>query len=263
MLFMKTGADFEITNGPLPLIKCKALRCPHGFSTRYGGVTEDEHRGTLDLGAGDGEDVSENRKRFFSSLTATSDRAFSAKQIHSNKVLTVKSENLGQYFECDGFVTNERGLLLTVKVADCVPILLEDCKNGVIAAVHSGWRGTAGAIVTEAVRKMCLLGAELGSIRAAIGPSIHPCCYEVDDPFVSAFEASERAEALLPFITPTEREGRYMADLQGMNAALLREAGVENVYESRLCTCCERETLFSHRGSGGKRGLMMAGIILP
>ena len=256
------GKDFEIKSRVVPILTCNALTYPHGFSTRLGGVTEGE-RGTLDLGAGDGEDVSENRRRFFASLGTTADRAFSAKQIHSRKIMTVNSSDLGGYFECDGFVTDEAGLLLTVKVADCVPILLEDSKNGVIAAVHSGWRGTAAAIVSEAVSKMCLLGAEREEIKAVIGPSIHSCCYEVDEPFVCAFRESENADILLPFITPAEKEGKYYADLQKMNGALLKNADVGKIYVSPLCTCCEREILFSHRGSGGKRGLMMAGIVIP
>jgi YfiH family protein len=244
----------------------------HCFTTRKGGVSEG-HCNSLNFSKSrDSEpsNVNENARRLAESLCLDYNKLTAVPQVHGCDVAVIYDENCGAGFSrspfgrgYDAMITDVRGIPLMTLHGDCVPVFLYDPVRHAIGMVHSGWRGTAGAIVTEAVRKMCLLGAELGSIRAAIGPSIHPCCYEVDDPFVSAFEASERAEALLPFITPAEREGRYMADLQGMNAALLREAGVENVYESRLCTCCEWEMLFSHRGSGGKRGLMMAGIILP
>lgn len=251
------------TDDRLPLIKSDAMTFPHGFSTRLGGVSRGDGRDTLDLGAGDGDDVFENRKRFASALGSEVGAMFSAKQIHSDRVLAVKGGDLGQYFECDGFVTAERGLLLTVKVADCVPILLEDAEAGVIAAVHAGWRGTASGIALRAVEKMAELGADPKGITALIGPSIHSCCYEVDDPFVSAVEKMGYGELLMPYILPSEREGHYFADLQGMNAKLLGAAGVTSVHVCPMCTCCERELLFSHRGSGGKRGLMMAGIIMP
>jgi YfiH family protein len=255
------GSDFTLTNAPLPPIKCSALEYTHGFSTRLGGVSTEEGKQSLDLGAGTGSDVSENRKRFASSLFCDLENMFSAKQVHSGIVETVGRENRGQQYECDGFVTAEKGLLLTVKIADCVPVLLEDAKNGVIGAVHAGWRGTVKGIVKNAVEKMILLGAKPENIKAVIGPSIHPCCYEVDDPFVCAVKESECSEVALKFIS-SQGNGRYRADLQGMNRALLAESGVKSICVSPLCTCCNKELLFSHRGSNGKRGLMMAGIVI-
>ncbi len=252
-----------IKSGALPLLLSSNIKCSHGFSTREGGVSHGDGLDTLDLGMGKERDVTENRRRFASALGSDVSRMFSAKQIHSSIVEAVTKNDLGRYFECDGFVTNEKGLLLTVKVADCVPILLYD-GIGVIGAVHAGWRGTVSGIAVNAVKKMISLGAAAENIKVAIGPCIHSCCYEVDIPFVNAVKESEYGSELLQFVTPSDKEGYFYADLPEMNRHLLALSGIknENINICPSCTCCESDRFFSHRASRGKRGLMMGGIIL-
>lgn len=249
--------------GELPILVSENIIFSHGFSTREGGVSHGNGLDTLDLGMGDENDVKENRRRFAAALGSDISNMFSAKQIHSNIVEAVTKDDLGRHFECDGFVTNEKGFLLTVKVADCVPIILSD-ESGVIAAVHAGWRGTVSGIAINAVKKMISLGATAENIKVAIGPCIHSCCYEVDIPFVNAVKEAEYGKELLPFIVPAEKEGKFHADLTEMNRHLLASAGVkkENINICPVCTCCESDNYFSHRASHGKRGLMMGGIIL-
>ncbi|MBQ7779536.1 MAG: peptidoglycan editing factor PgeF [Clostridia bacterium] len=250
-------------SGALPLLISDNISCSHGFSTREGGVSHGDGLDTLDLGMGTEEDVRENRRRFASALGGDISNMFSAKQIHSNIVETVTKNDLGRHFECDGFVTSEKELLLTVKVADCVPILLYD-DSGVIGAVHAGWRGTVSGIAVSAVKKMISLGASAENIKTAIGPCIHSCCYEVDIPFVRAVKEAEYGSELLTFITPAKTEGKFYADLPSMNRHLLTLSGVkdENINICPSCTSCENDVFFSHRASHGKRGLMMGGIIL-
>ena len=181
-------------------------------------------------------------------------------------VETVSERDLEKAFSCDGFVTDRPGLLLTVKTADCIPILLCDPKHAVIAAVHAGWRGTVAGIALSAVGAMRALGADPAELIAAIGPCIHRSCYEVDEPFREAVAAAPAGAGLLGFLTPIpEKTGRYLADLVAMNRRLLTEAGVpeENIFATGFCTACAPELFFSHRASGGRRGLMMAGIRLP
>ncbi len=249
--------------GALPLLVSSNIKFSHGFSTREGGVSRGNGLDTLDLGMGEAKDVTENRRRFASALGSDISRMFSAKQIHSSKVETVTEYDLGRHFECDGFVTGEKNLLLTVKVADCVPILLSD-ESGVIGAVHAGWRGTVSGVQVNAVKAMVALGASPERITAAIGPCIHPCCYEVDIPFVNAVKESEYGAELLPFITPSKTDGKFYADLPNMNRHLLVLSGVrhESINICRHCTSCESNIFFSHRASHGKRGLMMAGILM-
>lgn len=255
---------FFLKKGNIPYLVCGGITFTHGFSTREGGVSRGNGLDTLDLGMGNENDVYENRRRFALALSSDISSMFSAKQIHSTKVVTVTSSDIGKRFECDGFVTKEKGLLLTVKVADCVPILLSDEKNGVIAAVHAGWRGTVNGIASEAVRAMTELGAEVRHIKAAIGPCIHPCCYEVDIPFVNAVKEARYGKELLPFIVPSDKDDKLFADLPSMNLQLLTLCGLseKNITISSQCTCCESNVFFSHRASGGKRGLMMAGIVM-
>ncbi len=258
---MKMGG-FEKT-GALPLLTSDNISCSHGFSTREGGISHGNGLDTLDLGMGAEEDVKENRRRFASAFGSDISNMFSAKQIHSNIVEIVTQKDLGRHFECDGFVTNEKDLLLTVKVADCVPILLYD-DSGVIGAVHAGWRGTVSGIAVNAVKKMLLLGASAENIKAAIGPCIHSCCYEVDIPFINAVKEAEYGSELLRFISPAEADGKFYADLPSMNRHLLLSVGIpsENVNVCESCTSCHSDVFFSHRASHGKRGLMMGGIIL-
>ena len=249
--------------GALPLLISDNIKCSHGFSTRDGGVSHGNGLDTLDLGMGCDSDVTENRRRFASALGGDISSFFSAKQIHSSTVEAVTSADVGKYYECDGFVTREKGLLLTVKVADCVPILLYD-DIGVIGAVHAGWRGTVSGIAVNAVNKMISLGARAESIRVAIGPCIHSCCYEVDIPFVEAVKNTEYGNELMTYIAPGEKQDHFYADLPEMNRHLLVFAGVnrENINVCDSCTSCNSDVFFSHRASHGKRGLMMGGIIL-
>lgn len=249
--------------GALPLLISNNIKCSHGFSTREGGVSRGNGLDTLDLGMGNEIDVNENRRRFASALGSDISRMLSAKQIHSSIVEEVTESDLGRHFECDGFVTCEKNLLLTVKVADCVPILLYD-EVGVIAAIHAGWRGTVSGIAVNAVKKMISLGAAAENVKAAIGPCIHPCCYEVDIPFVNAVNEAEYGNELLPFIAPDKEEGKFYADLPSMNRHLLISVGIrpENINICESCTSCQSNVFFSHRASHGKRGLMMGGIVL-
>ena len=257
-------SGFALVSESLPLLTCPALGVTHGFSTRMGGVSTESGLDSLDLGAKAGTpEVTENRRRFAAALGVTPDRTFIATQIHSTRVEVVTTADCGRAFDCDGFVTNQEGLLLTAKSADCVPILLSDRQHHVIAAVHAGWRGTVAGIATEAVRKMVSLGADPEGIVAAIGPCIHRECYEVDEPFVAAVR--EQNQALTAFVSPhPKKEDRYRADLVAMNRHLLLSAGLstKNVYATGFCTACSSSFLFSHRAGGGKRGLLMAGIVL-
>lgn len=256
---------FYTEKGVMPLIKSKNIPFPHGFSTREGGVSHGNGRDTLDLGSCEGNDVNENRIRFVSALCSDCQRLVFAKQIHSSKVEIITKYNYKDGFECDGFVTKEKNIIIAVKTADCVPILLCDEENGVVSALHAGWRGTVSGIATEGIKKMLSLGARAENITAAIGHSIGKCCYEVDVPFVKAVKESPYGNELLHFIEKSDKESKFYADLKAMNFYLLTSAGVkaENIATDPDCTCCKSDILFSHRASKGKRGLMMAGICLP
>ena len=173
----------------VPYYTAPNLIFPHGFSTRFGGVSSEAHLKSLNLAYGRGDEalvVEENQKRFFRAVFGTTDLDASARreQIHSADISYVNQG--GIYPPGDGFYTDTPGVILTVKVADCVPILLEDPKKRLIAALHAGWRGTVAGIAQKGVEALGGMGADPADIQVAIGTSIRPCCYEVREDFYSA-----------------------------------------------------------------------------
>lgn len=243
---------------------------PGAFSTRIGGISENEYA-SLNLGMNRGdikERVTENWRRFMETAGMGYRPFVCGKQVHGNcvHIATSKDARLaygeGQLIEADGYVTREEGLPLAVFTADCVPLLLEDDVAGVVGAVHCGWRSTVADIEKEAVSKMCSLGAKPANIKAAIGPAIDKCCFEV---------GPEVIEAVIKLIGSDEAEGfysvkpsdKYMLDLRGVVACRLRQLGVpeENIDLVGGCTMCHPERYYSHRYSNGSRG-SLASIIM-
>ena len=253
----------------VPYYRAKNLSFPHGFSTRFGGVSQKPHLASLNLAFGRGDDASvveKNQKRFFQAVFDRDELSCSARreQIHSADVQYVNQG--GIYPPGDGFYTDTPGVILTVKVADCVPILLADPKKRLIAALHAGWRGTVSGIAREGVAALCRMGADPAEIQVAVGASIRPCCYEVRDDFYSAVKESCGDGFADRFVTPRDREqNTFSADVVGMNLAILKECGIkdENISVLSICTACHSDLFFSHRASKGERGTMMAAIMLP
>jgi len=186
----------------------------------------------------------------------------------------------------DGVITRETGVLLAVQTADCLPIILVDTRRRAVGVFHAGWRGTVKRIVEKGVGEMRRwFGTHAGDIRAAIGPGIHACCYEVGPEVREQFESQfayaaelfrecKRADPVrekypLLFMTArapghTELPKQIFLDLVEANRRQLVEAGVpeRNITASPLCTACRVDLLFSHRAEKGKTGRMMgvAGI---
>lgn len=246
----------------------------HGFSTREGGVSTLSHTASMNVADGHGdppETVRENLSilaRHVSGGTLDACDTVYAPQIHSAIVRYVSEEDCGHPGQpCDGFFTDRAGVLLTVRTADCVPILFTAKRadsSPLIAAVHAGWRGTIAGIAAEAVRKLTGAGAELSTVRAAIGQCIHDCCFTVREDFIKAVTDACGAEFANQHIRARGR--LFYADLPAMNLEILREAGLtkEQIDVSPYCTACAPELFHSHRASGGMRGAMGAVIgILP
>ena len=243
-----------------------SLPYPHGFSTREGGVSAIPHLASLNLGYGRGDEketVEENYRRFFHSVfgkAALSRRAISD-QIHSD--ILHYAPTGGKYPEGDGFYTDREDVILTVRMADCVPILFAEPKNRLIAAVHAGWRGTVKGIAAKAVDAILSMGGKKEEILVAVGQAIGSCCYEVGEDFMKTV-ADLRGTAFAGAHIQA-RKGRLYADVVGMNLAILSEAGVreDRIALSGYCTACDTGSFFSHRASGGQRGTMAAAIMLP
>lgn len=167
------------------------------------------------------------------------------KQIHSHIVLD--ASRVETTTEGDALVSAEPGILVGVKTADCVPILLADVSLRVVAAIHAGWRGTAAHIVAAAVRELTLKwGSRPANLRAAIGPAIGPCCYEVGPEVARQFGISVSEPVHL--------------DLAALNRRQLRESGITNIWKSAECTFCAAGRFFSFRRERERAGRMVSFI---
>jgi hypothetical protein len=168
------------------------------------------------------------------------------KQVHSDVV--VRARGAGLLGEADAVVTTTPELWLSVRTADCLPILLADPIAHVVAAVHAGWRGTVARIVEKTVRRMQELGAELGEIRASIGPGIGLCCFEVGEEVSPHFGLA----------------GKTCVDLAEANERQLLDAGLElsQIWVSKHCTKCEGELFHSYRRDAAAAGRMVSAIRL-
>ena len=260
-------------------VKSKILRSPHAFATRRGGVSELEHTKSLNLAFGRGDEdetVLKNLDVFARGVGFEPKSIVSLPQIHSDRIFTATRKMRGQgYFireeieSGDGYVTKESGVTLGIKTADCVPILFEAEKNGkiiAVGAVHAGWRGTVANIAPKCVEKMCReFGADRSSIRAAIGPCIHKCCYEVSHDLYDEVARGISEDVASRFVVPSESTAeKYYCDLAGINRELLLSCGLlpENIDVIDECTCCNPEKYFSHRYSNGHRGTMLSVIFI-
>ena len=207
-------------------------------------------------------DIIQNRQYFSKKFPHT--KFIVANQTHSANIRIIEeAKELGwnslesAIENCDALITNQKNIMLTILTADCVPILLFDSKQKVVAAVHAGWRGTQKEILFKTVQKMQeTFNSNPKDILAAIAPSIGKCCYEVDWNVAQHFKHINNAY--------TQIHQKYMLDLPYINKLQLFNAGLkeENIEMSNVCTACEVEDYFSYRKEDGCTGRFMSMIRL-
>jgi len=243
----------------------------HGFTTRTGGVSAKPYDSlNLAFHVGDSpEAVIENRKRVCHILGAEIDNMVTAKQVHGTNVAVIEEGHfgLGAYSydtsvpDTDGLVTDRPGLLLATFYADCVPVFIYDPVKKVAATVHAGWKGTLARIGAAALNKMAaVFGCDPSDCLVGIGPSIGPCCYEVDAAVIGLF----RREFPGLDILNNTGEDKARLNLWEANRNIMAEAGIrpDNVELAEICTCCHQNLFFSYRGGQGQTGRMGAFIML-
>lgn len=248
---MEHAFRWTIVNGR-EYLECVPLaaRARHLFSTRQLELPSDAalRRRNIDLFAAD--------------LGVEPERLYRAKQVHGRQVIVVEAprDERGAT-DADAVVSGVPGAACAVQVADCVPILIAGAH--VSGAVHAGWRGTAAGVAAEAVRAMERLGAEPSTLVAAIGPSIGPCCYQVDARVRDVFAQSEYWEIAEPAFDP-DGEGHWRLDVAAINRRLLERAGLApgNIHDSRLCTACDLTRFYSYRAEGAGTGRLVGGILI-
>lgn len=246
-------------NGTLEYLTAEGITVPHCFTTRYGGVsTGTQESLNLAYGRGDSmENVEANLRRLANALDFDPEKYVLTRQIHTDIVRVVTEADCHgfchrDYPECDALVTNTPGVSLLVFTADCTPLLFHDPVTGAVGAAHAGWRGTAKAIGGKTVEAMVRqFGCKPENIRAAIGPNIAQCHFETDRDVPEAMTAAfgEEAEAFI-----RKRGEKYCLDLKGLNALVLRRAGVRHIEISGDCTYCQSRRFWSHRATRGQRG---------
>jgi YfiH family protein len=222
---------------------------PHAFTTRQGGMSTGPFA-SLNLGRGV-EDaaavVRANREMVVRSLGLDPRRHVEADQVHGAVVAVVGEGDAGRSVpDADGLASADPGTVLAVHAADCVTILLADPRTRTVAAAHAGWRGTAAGIAGEAVRVLAgRFGTHPEDLLAALGPSIGPCHYEVDEPVCAAFRRWSWWETVM---VPNGRD-RWQLDLQSANRRQLMDEGVraERIEVLDLCTYHHPDLFYSHR----------------
>ena len=160
------------------------------------------------------------------------------KQVHRNAVAHI-SHAVDPWPVADALWTERPGLLLGIAAADCVPILVADRRSARIGAAHAGWQGTLAEVAVALVRALLADGADPSSLVGSLGPSIGPCCYDID---------GDRARLLASQSTHLdEREGRVFFDLWSANAAQLARCGVQDIEIAGICTKSGGQDLWSYR----------------
>lgn len=156
----------------------------------------------------------------------------------------------GTYSGADGLITDNPEIILTLKTADCVPVYLTDEKLGVIGLVHSGWKGTSGKIMNNAVELMQEIGSNPDNIQIFLGPAIGICCYEVGEEVGEKFHPNAKIDL---------KNGKWKVGLHKQIILDLMEGGIpqSNIQRSKLCTF-ETDDCHSYRKDGSKAGRMIA-----
>ena len=228
----------------------------HAIFARQGGISPAPWN-SLNVGGYIGDDLEHtyiNRVRSFEAVEREPESVYDVWQVHSADVICTQ-EYRPRYVahkKADAILTDNPKVTLFMRFADCVPILLYDPVKRVVGLAHAGWQGTVKKIAIATVNKMVsVYGSTPADIRAGIGPSIGPDHYEIGPEVVEKVNESfgNLAAVLLQL-----KNGSVHFDLWKANRLLLEQAGLKQVEISGLCTACNTQDWFSHRGEKGKTG---------
>lgn len=234
----------------------EALRIPHAFSTRLGGTSTGPFS-SMNLGNPTGVDtqddwdtIYENYRILHAALDLSGRQRCSVHQVHGPNVVRVdRGRDHDSTQKADAMVTSDPRRVLSVRTADCVPVLLASDDGGAVAAAHAGWRGVVTGVVTAALAEMNVPPAR---VVAAIGPSIGMDAFEVGPEVLAEFQRVFGPEA------PVRRreDGKGQVDLRESIRRQLTVAGVTRIDISDRCSYRDADEFFSHRRDNGVTGRM-------
>ena len=261
-----------VKNGDLCYYKIDAFEetgmLKHCFTTKLGGVSCGGYESlNLRLSSGDNIDnVFKNYDIICNELGIRKEDLVLSKQVHETNIVDVTNKDKGngilfdnKFVSADALVTNEKNLPLVTFYADCVPVYLLDKENGVIALIHSGWKGTIGRISEKTVKHMVeRYSTKPQNIISAIGPSIRSCHYEVSDDLAEKFTNEFGNEAVEMIDSKPHLSLQYCVIKQLLESGIARDA----IIDSGICTYCNKDIFYSHRHLGDERGTMAAIMML-
>lgn len=228
----------------------------HAIFTRLGGVSPAPYD-SLNISATVGDEpanVHTNLATVYRAMGVRDTHVVTAHQVHGNRVARVGQADGGSFIpECDGLVTNERGVFLLMRFADCAALMVYDPVRHVIGLAHAGWQGTLLRVAEALVKAMrSAYGSIPSDLVALIGPSIGPCCLEVGPEVVARAYASLADGQWV--VSRLNAAGHAYLDIWQANRSQLERFGISNIETTGICTRCAQHEFFSHRGSGGITG---------
>jgi YfiH family protein len=235
----------------------------HGIFTRKGGVSQSPWA-SLNVGGNVGDDpgaVRANHVRMYNALGVNGDRACTVWQVHSADVVLVNGPVRGRRWleAADAMITDRPDTPLSMRFADCTPLLFADPVRGVIGMAHAGWRGTVQGVGSEIVQAMAdAYGSRPADLQVGIGPSIGPSRYQVGEEVVEAVQ--QHFNTTEGLICRDPADGSAYLNLWEANRLDLERAGVGNIAMSGLCTAERNDEFFSHRQERGRTGRF--GVVL-
>lgn len=253
------------------LASCRDVSC--FVTTRHGGCSTGNYA-SFNCTSYTGDDaahVRKNREKLCNSLPHPPKELVIPFQTHGTKALIIDrtyieataEERRAMLQGIDALITREPGCCLCISTADCIPILLYDRKNAVVAAVHAGWRGTVSRILRRTLDKMRTCYATEGKdVTACIGPGISLSAFEVGD---EVYEAFRENGFPMEYISEWEPEThKYHIDLWAANRLQLQDFGIPSaqVETANICTYHRHEEFFSARRLGIQSGRILSGIML-
>jgi YfiH family protein len=231
----------------------------HAVFTRQGGTSPHPWE-SLNVGGLVGDDperVIENRRRCFGAVGRVPETMYDVWQVHGNDVVRADAPRPANtpHLKADAILTDRPEVTLFMRFADCVPVLLADPRRRVVGLAHAGWLGTVRRTVAAAVNAMVeQYRSNPADVIACMGPSIGAHHYEVGSEVIEQVRHTFGAEANSLLAASNGDKQRAQFDLWAANRLILEQSGVKQIEMAGLCTACNLDDWYSHRGEGGKTG---------